>query len=507
METSRSGRLKTGRLERPWQLSATLLLLVAPWLLLCQRVATYWTLDAAYAFAWSVPVLAAFLILRRTQETPCELERAQSLPVASLPFLALFVTVRFLHEAAPDWSVLNWSLAAAAGGFTVTLLGSLVGASAVRAFAWPLLLLLTVVPWPQRFELAVAHVLMRGIAEAAAELLSLSGIPALASGHLIHLPAGVLGVDEACSGLRSLQSVIMAALFLGELNRLSARRRVGLFFAGLGIALVANLLRTTLLALLAGRFGLDAISRWHDPVGWAELIAVLFAEWFIAQRLSEEATPGRPAPLSFAPLPTLTGVLGIGILLASEVSVQLWYGSRSGPATPGWTVRWPGQTVALTRLNLPAHAQRLLLCDRAEGASWTDAKGLRWIAYTLEWAPSRTAPHIARMHRPESCLQANGAVLQEDLGLVPFVYGDNHLTFQHFTFLKGDVPMHVFYCLDDANSPGTATSTWAGVLHRARGGLRNLGQRSLEVALLGEHSPGDAARGFTDLLQSLIVPR
>jgi len=90
---------------------------------------------------------------------------------------------------------------------------------------FPVLFILTAVPWPQRLELALVQGLMKGVAGAAAQVLACFGVPAMPAGNIIWLPAGSVGIDEACSGVRGLQTVLMASLFLGELLRMRILRR------------------------------------------------------------------------------------------------------------------------------------------------------------------------------------------------------------------------------------------------------------------------------------------
>jgi hypothetical protein len=58
------------------------------------------------------------------------------------------------------------------------------------------------------------------VAGSAVEVLGWVGVPAAEQGNLIEIAAGTVNVNEACSGVRSLQSSFMAALFLGEPCRL-----------------------------------------------------------------------------------------------------------------------------------------------------------------------------------------------------------------------------------------------------------------------------------------------
>ena len=101
-------------------------------------------------------------------------------------------------------------------------------------------------------------------AMAALEILHWLGYEAMRRGHLITLPTGTLGVEEACSGVRSLQSGIMASLFLGEIFRFSGFFRIVLVSIAILVALLGNLLRTTILSIIASNEGVNAVEKWHD---------------------------------------------------------------------------------------------------------------------------------------------------------------------------------------------------------------------------------------------------
>ena len=72
------------------------------------------------------------------------------------------------------------------------------------------------------------------VADVAAETAMLLGIPAQVEGNLIRVSTGLVGVNEACSGIRSLQTSLMIGLLFGELKRLSVLRRVALVIGAVG---------------------------------------------------------------------------------------------------------------------------------------------------------------------------------------------------------------------------------------------------------------------------------
>ena len=87
------------------------------------------------------------------------------------------------------------------------------------AAIFPLLFLSTGIPWPTAFEYPVTTGLMNGIASFLSEILPFAGIPARREGTMIVLLNCTVGIEEACSGIRSLQSAFMIALAAGEIFR------------------------------------------------------------------------------------------------------------------------------------------------------------------------------------------------------------------------------------------------------------------------------------------------
>ena len=97
------------------------------------------------------------------------------------------------------------------------------------------------------------------------------GIPAVQHANVIQLPNCTVGVDEACSGIRSLQSSIMAALFIGHLTLTKSATKILFLVLGVGLALSGNLLRSLYLAITAHRHGIEALEKAHDTAGWTVL--------------------------------------------------------------------------------------------------------------------------------------------------------------------------------------------------------------------------------------------
>ena len=120
------------------------------------------------------------------------------------------------------------------------------------------------------------------------EVLGWFGIPAIQHGNLIEVVTGTVGIDEACSGIRSLQSTLMVSLFLGEFYRMSGWRRWGLLPVGFILAMALNVCRMSFLTIVAAKKGVAAIAQYHDPAGVTIALACTVGLWGLALLFSKK---------------------------------------------------------------------------------------------------------------------------------------------------------------------------------------------------------------------------
>jgi exosortase len=276
---------------RPWLLPGLLGVLALVWLPVLLRCSIEWSVNAQYYYGWSVPFLAAYLASERLPEWPEARPPAHSWAVIVLIVLLALPQpmLRMISEANSDWRMVLWAMGASAAGISFGLLFLAGGWSWVRRLAFPILFMATAIPWPTFLESDLVQGMMRLNAEISAEFVSLCGVPAIAEGNVIQLPTGVLGVNEACSGIRSLQSTFMASIFLGGLYRLSLPGRVLLVAMGTGIAFFFNIVRTVFLSWQGAFHGIEATEKWHDSAGFAILCVVLVCLWLISRFLEKRA--------------------------------------------------------------------------------------------------------------------------------------------------------------------------------------------------------------------------
>lgn len=499
------------------------------WLLAIRHLSSEWTLNEQYHYGWTVPFLTLYLVRLRFENIPAAAPSRWTGMIAACLLLAAALEALLLplREANADWRILGWLLTGLAVLAAMLALAQAGGASWVIHFALPLLFFFTAVPWPRPIEIDVMQWLMRHNAQLAAEILRWLGVPADVRGNLIQLSTGTIGIDEACSGIRSLQGSLMATLFVGEIFELKRWRRLLLLVAGLGWALVTNSLRTVVLALLNERSGTEALNRWHDPAGYWTLAACaagVTATGWLLRRGPREARPpssaAMPAMASSDWRDRLSAIfpaasLGLAVVLAGWGATEWWFRVKEASVTrvSTWSFRQPGEASHFASVEQSPHVRGELRYDFYSGGRWQDAAGRLWVAHYFRWDPGRNAVRTVIVHDPRVCIGAAG---KEFVQTIPSVNLDAQglvLSFDGYWFRDPGGDVYVFNCVAEDVRRGADPEREVGEvtlrsrLEAVRSGKRNLGQRRLEVAVWGAHDAAVARQAFVELLQRQIEVR
>lgn len=589
-------------------------MLASIWLPVVYLLGAQWSVYPEYQYGWAVPFLCLFLAWQRwergewrvesglesrepgaeSREQTSEIgnrksengERARpgrlfprprgkfpncQLPSSIFYLLLIFAglvywIMRVLQEANPVWRLASWGLAVSAVVMTLCALRlalvrgqrsevrgpSSVLRSPISAFVFPTCFFLVAVPWPTPVESTIIQTLSRLNAALVAGVLNFLGVPALQHGNVIEVATGMVGISEACSGIRSFQATLMMALFFGAFYQLRAGRRWGLAAAGPALAAGFNFVRTFILVFVAARDGLPAMERWHDTTGVAILLGCFFCLWGLAvllakaEKLKAESgkhemgsapAPGAisrtPAenlrsPISDLPSPKRfqlssfqnfsVSALALSLVVWAvlvEGSTEAWFRShelRDGQAMT-WTARWPVENPTLQTNIIPQPSLDILQCDAHSSAHWTSPDGTLWQAFFLRWFPAdsfygRTKEALSKCHNPAECLPAAGMRLVSKLDPVSLPVRPNlNLVFDRFVFDAGGRSLYVFFSQTEAMNGGgqiNLRTTSLARLRAALAGSRNYGQNNFEVALAGPETAAEALRIFSARLPELI---
>lgn len=232
--------------------------------------------DSFYSHGWLVPVAAAWLIWQRREE----LRRLPRQP--SLAGLSLLAPSVLLHAGAA-----RLQLHVISGFMALATVWGLVWTLAGGRFAWrlrfPLAFLLFMVPLPGVLLIAASFYLKLFAAHLATPVVNWLGVPAVQAGSTIHLAHTSVIIDDTCSGLRSLISLLaLATLWTALLSSGAPRwKQLALVTASVPIAVLANMARIVLLVMIAAIYGPQAAQGFiHYGAGlvvFAVALLLLFA--------------------------------------------------------------------------------------------------------------------------------------------------------------------------------------------------------------------------------------
>jgi exosortase len=436
----------------PWIAAATL------WVWLFVHLQVEWSLNPQYNYGWAVPFLALLMFWFRWQRRPAPHPALRNNAIAKGPaglVLLLLFPLRIVEEANPDWRLLSWLLALCVIDFSLLTLFRAAGRDWLKHFAFPVFFPLAAVPWPAPLENFVVQTMMRAVAYVAVEIAGWFGVGAYQLGNVIQLRNGFVGVDEACSGVKTLQAGIMVALVLGELLQLRWNKRIALLVLGCGWVFVCNVFRATALVFVAANSGLEALGRWHDWIGTAALLCgmagLLGLAWLWK---GEPKTISQSAAFPSVPRIFPSQWLALGWLALIFAGTEIWYRSheRQLIERPSWQVDWPA-----------------------------------------------------------ICLPAIGRNFQRARADVNVRAGPVTLDFRSYEFEQNGQPLFVFVCIQEdkrvASGPAdTGEWNFRGRLRAALDGKRNLGQRLLEIAILGLDDFSQASEALSKTAEEILRP-
>ena len=134
-------------------------------------------------------------------------------------------------------------------------------------FLFPALIWLLSAPLVSVLETQIRVFLLTKVTVVVFTVFDLLGYELEREGNVLLLPEGQVGVEEACSGIRSLTACLFAGSFLAAIFLKHLWKKFLLVFAAMLLAVFTNLLRSMFLTLWAYHNGSQAIdAHWHLPV-------------------------------------------------------------------------------------------------------------------------------------------------------------------------------------------------------------------------------------------------
>jgi len=149
----------------------------------------------------------------------------------------------------------------------------LYGYEVTKRLAFPLFFLFFMIPIPSQIYASLTIPLQLLVTKISTTILAFTGMPVHVEGNLVLLPNNKLQVVNACSGLRSMTSILTLSALFGHLMLNSFWSKFLLFLSGIPISIFVNIIRIVLLAVLSHFFTMDIGSEpFHSLMGVAVFI-------------------------------------------------------------------------------------------------------------------------------------------------------------------------------------------------------------------------------------------
>jgi exosortase len=246
---------------------ALLILCYAP---ILYRMGLQWANDENMGHGFFVPIVAGFIVWQRRNR------------LATLPLRTNYWGLALVIWAAIQAIIatLGAELFTARLAFVIALIGVVLfigGTAWLRALAFPLFLLLFMIPIPAIIYAALTLRLQMLASQLGEIMIGWMGIPVLRAGNTLRLPSQTLDIAEACSGIRSLLSLAFLSLVYAYFMDKRVWMRWALLIATVPIAIGANGIRVALTGLLSEVTSEISQVLYHETEGYIVFIIALIA--------------------------------------------------------------------------------------------------------------------------------------------------------------------------------------------------------------------------------------
>jgi exosortase len=251
-----------------------------------QRLMEDWIVDGNYSHGWLIVPLAGYFAWERR-------ERLAAAPVRpswfGLVVLVGSILVLLAGLYGSELFLTRVSLLGTLAGIVLYLYGW----THLRILAFPIAFLLLMIPLPAIVFNKIAFPLQLFASRVGESTISAAGIPVLREGNVLVLANTHLEVAEACSGIRSLVSLVTLGLVYGYFSDRRFWVRAVIVASTVPIAILANGARVAGTGIAAHYFGPAAAEGFfHEFSGWA-LFVVAFVMMLVVQKVILRVAPAR----------------------------------------------------------------------------------------------------------------------------------------------------------------------------------------------------------------------
>lgn len=220
-----------------------------------------WNRDANFSHGFLVPVIAGFMIWQK-RDLPAKQKSDPS--TWGLFIILAAMGMHFVGAISAEMFTMRSSLIVCIIGTVIYLFGFRV----LLTIGVPIIYLFFMIPIPKIIWNQISFPLQLMAAKLASGMVQFLGIAILREGNILHLSNTSLEVVDACSGLRSLTALLALSGAFSYISNLKVISKWSLFLSAIPIAVLVNVTRLTVTAVLARYVGPETAHGFlHDLSG------------------------------------------------------------------------------------------------------------------------------------------------------------------------------------------------------------------------------------------------
>jgi len=245
-----------------------------------QGLVSDWIRMPDFSHGFLIPIVSLYFFYERRKELSA-LNRSSNW--IGLVLLLFGIVLLLLGNLATEYFTMRFSILVVLGGIILFLLGKEV----FKTLLFPIVFLIFMIPIPSVLMDRITFPMQLFASKVAAKSLYLIGIPALREGNVILLANTSLEVAEACSGIRSLISLLALSVVFAYFSQKTTLKRVLLILSTFPIAILANAARVTGTGILAHHYG-DKVAQgfFHGFSGWILFVVAFVCLFLLGAMLS-----------------------------------------------------------------------------------------------------------------------------------------------------------------------------------------------------------------------------
>ena len=215
-----------------------------------KRLVMTWMSSDEYSHGFFIVPLCCYVIWRKKRILAKTVFSPSSWGLALIIFSLSIYIVAHLAEI---MTIASFSMILLLAGVIIYFYGFLM----LKELLFPLFFLLFMIPIPAQIYSSLTIPLQLFVTKVSVWIGAFLDIPIYREGNVIHLPDRTMQVVQACSGLRSMISLLMLGAIFGYLTLKSNMLRFALFLSGIPAAIFVNIIRVSLMVFAFYFFNYD----------------------------------------------------------------------------------------------------------------------------------------------------------------------------------------------------------------------------------------------------------